>query len=387
MEQFAERIRRHAEHVINVGAHCTTEETTKQALILPLLDILHFSPFDPTRVKAEFGADFPGAKAGERVDYALFCHDVPVMFIEAKPWGAKLSNHAPQLSRYFNATPEVAVAAITNGAEWRFFTDLNNKNVMDTEPFLSVDFRQFGDDEINRLARFRHDEFQPDALRTLAEESIFLESFKSVVRNSVLECDADFVRYVAGKSDIQRTLTARFVETITPIVKQAVAQSMSERVADSISARLPTTAPAIVIEATVDCSHGNVTDPHNSKIVTSYAERRLLEVSTDILGVEADVVGKDTESYYALLYQGKTNRWLLRYWADRKQPGIQVCVDLTPERRREIARAGLDIGSGDTIVLPSPEHLMRIPGILFDALTYCRDDEHFRKKHGDVSGN
>lgn len=385
MEQFAERIRRHAEHVINVGAHCTTEETTKQALILPLLDILHFSPFDPTRVKAEFGADFPGAKAGERVDYALFCHDVPVMFIEAKPWGAKLSNHAPQLSRYFNATPEVAVAAITNGAEWRFFTDLNNKNVMDTEPFLSVDFRQFGEDEINRLARFRHDEFQPDALRTLAEESIFLESFKSVVRNSVLECDADFVRYVAGKSDIQRTLTARFVETITPIVKQAVAQSMSERVADSISARTPVTptataapAPAIASDA-----HADSIDPHNSKIVTTYAERRLLEVTTEILGAEAEVTGKDTESYYALLYQGKNNRWLVRYWADRKQPGIQVCVELTPERRREITRAGLEISSNDTIGMPTPEHLMRIPGIIFDAIAHCRDDDNFRKKAGE----
>lgn len=383
MDQFAERIRRHAEHVSNVGAHCTTEETTKQALILPLLDILHFSPFDPTRVKAEFGADFPGAKAGERVDYALFCHHVPVMFIEAKPWGAKLTNHAPQLSRYFNATPEVAVAAITNGAEWRFFTDLNNKNIMDSEPFLVVDFTQLGDDEIGRLARFRHDEFQPEALRTLAEESIFLESFKSVVRHSVLECDADFVRFVAGKSNVQRTLTARFIEAITPIVQQAVAQSMSERVADSITTRAP--APASVpaaVESPPQDERGDIIDPNNSKIVTTYAERRLFEVATEILGAESEVAGKDTESYYALLFQGKTNRWLLRYWADRKQPGIQVCIDMTPERRREVERAGLEVGSNDTVSLPSPDHLMRIPGILFDALDYCRNDENFRKKSG-----
>lgn len=385
MEHFAERVRRHAEHVNNVGNHCSTEETTKQALILPLLDILGFSPFDPTRVKAEFGADFPGAKAGERVDYALFCHDVPVMFIEAKPWGAKLSNHAPQLSRYFNATPEVAVAAITNGGEWRFFTDLNNKNVMDGEPFLVVDFGHLGDDATARLARFRHDEFQPDALRTLAEESVFLESFKAVVRNSVLECDGDFVRYVAGKSDVQRTLTARFIETITPIVKQAVAQSMSERVADSLAARAPAPAPAVAApEAPADDSRADVVDPNNSKIVTTYSERRLLQVAGDILGSESEIVGKDTESYYGILYQGKSNRWLLRYWADRKQPGIQVCVELTPDRRREIARAGLEIAANDTIALPSPEHLMRLPGILFDALAYCRDDENFRKKAGDA---
>jgi hypothetical protein len=239
MQDFNERVRRHAEHVANVGTHCTTEETTKQALILPLLDFLGFSPFDPTKVKAEYGADFPGAKHNERVDYALFCHHVPVMFIEAKAWGEKLTNHAPQLSRYFNATPEVAVAAITNGREWRFFTDLDNKNVMDVSPFLVIDFSSLNDSLVARLARFRHDEFQPDALRTLAEESIYLEAFKDVVRKSVLECDLDFVRYVAGKSTVQRTLTAKFIEAITPIVKQAVAQSMSEMVANSLSAPPP----------------------------------------------------------------------------------------------------------------------------------------------------
>ena len=128
---FRDRLLAHVEHVDKVGHICSTEETTKQALILPLLDILGFSAFDPTKVRAEYQADFAGVKAGERVDYALFCHGQAVMFIEAKPYSEKLTNHCPQLSRYFNAVPEISVCAITNGQEWRFFTDLNNKNMMD----------------------------------------------------------------------------------------------------------------------------------------------------------------------------------------------------------------------------------------------------------------
>lgn len=73
---------------------------------MPLLDILGFSAFDQNKVRAEYQADFPGAKSGERVDYALFCNGAPVMFIEAKSYTENLSNHCPQLSRYFNATPE-----------------------------------------------------------------------------------------------------------------------------------------------------------------------------------------------------------------------------------------------------------------------------------------
>ena len=189
MESFTERLRKHAEHVKSVGMHCITEETTKQALILPLLDILGFSPFDPMRVKAEYGSDFPGVKASERVDYALFCSGVPVMFIEAKAYAERLTNHCPQLSRYFNATPEVTISAITNGREWRFFTDLNNKNIMDENPFLTVDFETMDVALLPRLYRFRHDEFQPEALRTLAEETVYLNAFTEVISKSLRELD------------------------------------------------------------------------------------------------------------------------------------------------------------------------------------------------------
>ncbi|MFN2553399.1 hypothetical protein AB9R05_09080 [Neisseria gonorrhoeae] len=61
---FKERIASHAEHVKKVAHICTTEETTKQALILPLLDILGFSAFDPNKVRAEYQADFPGQNQG-----------------------------------------------------------------------------------------------------------------------------------------------------------------------------------------------------------------------------------------------------------------------------------------------------------------------------------
>ena len=61
MQDFINCLKLHIEHVNRVGQHCSTKETTKQALIFPLLDILGFSPFDLTKVLAEFAANFPGA--------------------------------------------------------------------------------------------------------------------------------------------------------------------------------------------------------------------------------------------------------------------------------------------------------------------------------------
>lgn len=385
MQGFTERVLKHAEHVKGVGAHCTTEETTKQALILPLLDILGFSPFDPTRVKAEYGADFPGAKASERVDYALFCHAVPVMFIEAKAHGEKLINHCPQLSRYFNATPEVTIAAITNGREWRFFTDLNNKNMMDADPFLVVDFEQLEVALISRLYRFRHDEFQPEALRTLAEETVYLNAFTQVISQSLREPDADFARYVAGRAGIQRQFNARFLESIAPIVKLAVERSVSDMVVSGLSAKPIAVEPRAHIQdetpaATAEADPtADIVDPANPRIVTTYAERRLFEVVRDILGDDVELASKDTESYFSVLYQNKVNRWLIRYQADKRQPAISICVPMTEERKREVSRAGLQLGAGDSILLSQPDHLARIPGIVFDALDYCQNDGNFKR--------
>lgn len=380
MNTFAERSIKHGEHVRAVGGHCATEETTKQALILPLLDILGFSPFDPTRVKAEYGADFPGAKANERVDYALFCQGVPVMFIEAKAYGEKLANHCPQLARYFNATPEVAIAAITNGREWRFFTDLNNKNMMDADPFLSIDFEELDESLLSRLYRFRHDEFKPEALRTLAEESIYLAAFKEVISSSLKTADADFVRYIAGRAGIQRQFNQKFIEAITPLVRQAIEKAVSEMVVSGLSSGQSQQPMVEIVEVAVPATDdAEQVDPNNAKIITTRDERRLFELAKDILGRDTDLQAKDTESYYTVLFQGKSNRWIFRYQGDKKIPSLQLPIPLTEARKSEISRAGLQLGAGESIQLPSPDHLLRIAGILFDAMAYCRDDENFRR--------
>ena len=380
MEEFNRRVRSHADHIQKVSAMCTTEETTKQALILPLLDILGFSAYDPSKVRAEHFSDFPGAKVSERVDYALFCNAIPVMFIEAKAHSQHLTNHCPQLSRYFNATPEVAIAAITNGQEWRFFTDLAHKNVMDEKPFLTIDLAKPSDDGALQLLRFHHDQFQPDALRALAEESIYLSEFKQALTTLLRDCDIDFVKYVAGRAAIQRTFTARFLDAMQPLVKQALAQSISGLVASSLStapAAQPEPSPSVAL-ALPDPDAPEI-DPDNPKIVTTALERRLLEVCKEILHGE-DLQGKDTESYYSVLFQGKSNRWIVRFWSEKKRPAIQFGIPLTDAHRAEITRARMELGAGETVLLDKPENLQRLAGLLVDTLAFSKNDENFKRK-------
>lgn len=384
MKDFLARLKSHVEHIKNVGAHCSTEETTKQALILPMLDILGFSPYDPTKVRAEFNADFIGVKAYERVDYALFCHGAPVVFIEAKAFAEKATNHSPQLSRYFNSSPNVPVGIITNGREWRFFTDLIHKNVMDPEPFLVIDLLDANDVELSNLCRFRYDEFEPDKLRSMAEESTYFTAFTSVVSSSLKNLDVDFVRYIASKAGIQRQLTAKFLESITPIVRRSIEKAVSDMVVSGLSAPElpPFDPPSQVQDESADYADTvrDIVSADNEKIITTVDEQMLYSYAVDILGCDAEIILKDTETYCGLLYQGKVNRWLLRYRADKKLPTIEPCVPMTPERSAEIARAGLELLQSGQIRLAKPKYIYRLAGLLFDCYEYAKNDDNFRIK-------
>lgn len=383
MDAFKNRLKLHSEHVKNVGLHCTTEETTKQALILPFLDILGFSPYDPQKVKAEYGADFPGVKANERVDYALFCQGIPVMFIEAKAYKEKIDNHCPQLSRYFNSTPEVTISAITNGVEWRFFTDLKEKNIMDPTPFLKIRMDEVTGSDAEQLFRFRHDKFKPEALRTLAEESVYLSAFTKTISASLREVDQEFVRYVAGRSNVERQLNQRFLESITPLVKRAVELSVSAMVVSGLSGK--NSIEPISDEAQEESeqdkadSQADIVDPDNPNIVTTHNERLLFEKIVSIIGVEHDIQYKDTASYFGVLFQGKTNRWLVRYYDKKSKSSIQLPIELNEISINEISRAGLTCDAS-RIYMENPEDVLRISGLILDSFEYAKNDENFRKK-------
>ena len=62
-----------------------TEEATKNAFIMPFLQILGYDVFNPTEVIPEYVADI-GTKKGEKVDYVIKKDGQVVIIIECKHW-------------------------------------------------------------------------------------------------------------------------------------------------------------------------------------------------------------------------------------------------------------------------------------------------------------
>src|SRR5438874_6514636 len=142
-----------------------TEEATKNALVLPFIRILGYDIFDPTEVIPEFVCDV-GIKKGEKVDYAIQKDGKIIMLFECKHCGGDLNiKHAAQLFRYFMVT-DARIAVLTNGVDYRFFTDLEATNKMDEKPFLEVDMLDLNESVVSELKKLTKPAFNLDELKT-----------------------------------------------------------------------------------------------------------------------------------------------------------------------------------------------------------------------------
>jgi hypothetical protein len=116
-----------------------TEEATKNAMIMPFIQLLGYNVFDPMEVTPELVADV-GTKKGEKVDYAVLRDGKPIMLFECKKSGADLHiNHASQLFRYFHVT-EARFGVLTNGLAYKFSPIWNNRTRWMKSRFLSSIF-------------------------------------------------------------------------------------------------------------------------------------------------------------------------------------------------------------------------------------------------------
>ncbi|EMT3816745.1 type I restriction endonuclease subunit R, partial [Neisseria gonorrhoeae] len=250
--------------------------------------------------------------------------------------------------------------------------------IMDSEPFLTVDVTMLNENDMAQLYQFRHDKFQPDALRSLAEESIYLTAFTESITESLKEVDLDFVRYVAGRANIQRQFTQRYLESIRHIVKQAVQNTVSSMVVSGLSAP-KVQEEAAPVEKEQEDPTAPIIDPENNKIVTTYSERRLFDLVKSILPDDASIEAKDTESYFGVLVDGKSNRWILRYFDNKQRPSVIFPIELEESDISNIERCGLEV-SGNQVIIDTPENLLRVVWLVIDSYRFCCDDENFKRK-------
>ncbi|MEH1932325.1 MAG: type I restriction endonuclease [Nostoc sp.] len=325
--KLSEQVRKRFDQVVG-------EEATKMALIVPFLSALGYDVYDPSEVMPEYVADFATRRAGqfEKVDYALAINGTKVMLVEAKARGQKAEAHDGQLSRYFNGLLTTKVAIVTNGVEYRFFTDLRDKNVMDKEPFFTFNILEYDTKDIDNLKFFHRDNFEVTAITNHAEEMVYVKGMTQLLGNLLRSPSEEFVRFlvaelgtVAPSYEIKGRITGKIIDKFKPIVKKSIQGSLVELMTRSLSQEI-TQPVELEVEQEIE-EEEKQQQSQESKVVTTAEEIEAFEkikaITQTSMSYNFELQYKDTASYFGINL-GKSTWWFLRLYLSSQKKSFMT---------------------------------------------------------------
>lgn len=322
---FNDCLKKFTERIELLKDNVQTEESTKMSLIVPFFQLLGYDVFNPSEFCPEYTADV-GIKKGEKVDYAILFDGEPVILIEAKAANKKLDKHSSQLFRYF-VTTSAKFAILTNGVIYKFYTDLDESNKMDKEPFLEIDLLNLKENQVLQLNKFKRDSLNIndilDSASLLKYNTIFKKSIEQQFVNPTDELVKLFLQPVYKGAKTQNV-----IEKFRPILKKALNDFMTEALNDKLKSALDSNA---------------TTNRKNSETITTTEEWEFLTIIKEILKGTVDInkiTSKYTDSYIAILYENNVRKWICRLAVT----STQKTLILPDENKKEIriSLSGID---------------------------------------------
>ena len=308
---FIDHLRVLSSRISNTKDIIQTEEATKNSMVMPLIQILGYNVFDPLEVTPELIADV-GTKKGEKVDYAILMEGKPIILFECKKSGAELNiNHASQLFRYFHVT-SARFGVLTNGINYKFFTDLEQPNKMDEKPFFEFNILDFKERDVEELKKFTKTTFDLDTILTTASDLKFTRAIQNKLAEWIAKPSEDFVRLVAGDLLGSKRFTPALKDQFTLITKQAFEQLIAERINERLkgamtpeSSNTPNTTP---IGTSSKIQEDPLIITTEEEIEGFHAVRAMLR---DVVNPQR-VVMRDSQSYCAILLDDNNRKPLCR---------------------------------------------------------------------------
>jgi len=311
----------------------TTEEATKTSFILPMLSALGYDIFDPTVVVPEFTADI-GKKKGEKVDYAIMKDDCPLILIEAKPHTENLDRHKSQLERYFTVT-DSKFAILTNGIEYRFYSDIEKPNVMDESPFFIIDILNLKERDLKQLEKFSNESLDIDNILDMAGSKKYINGIKEIFKEETQNPSDEMAKFF-GTRLTDKKMRQNIIDEFKTYTKQAFSEIVNDLVNDrinSIKSKLSeeTSSAEEINDAEAKADDGIVTT--ESELEGFFIVKSILAEVTPI----NTIVARDTKSYFGILLNDNNRKWICRlHFNSEKNKYIGIHIKEKEETRFDI---------------------------------------------------
>lgn len=319
---FKDSIFQLADRVMALKESIQTEEATKNAFIMPFIQILGYDVFNPLEVVPEMDCDI-AKKKGEKIDYAIMKDGAPIMLIECKHWKQDLNLHDNQLKRYYVAS-KAKFGVLTNGIVYRFYADLIKENIMDDVPFLEFNLEKIRETQIEEVKKFCKENFDLDNIMSSANELKYMSEVKKVIRSEFTEPSPELVKLLT-KRVYEGIVTQKVLDQFTDIVMRALKSHindvMSEKLGIAIKATQAEGAPVQTTPVVTEKKEEEEKEKpqneedKNSKINTTTEEMEgyyiVKSIVCEIIASER-VTYRDSQSYFAIFADDNNRKPICR---------------------------------------------------------------------------
>jgi len=298
------------QRVDSLKGQINTEEATKNAFVMPFIQILGYDIFNPTEVIPEFVCDI-GTKKGEKVDYVIKKEDEPILIIECKHWKENADAHNSQLHRYFHVS-KARFGVLTNGHIYNFYADLEKPNIMDEKPFFTLDLSNLKETSIKLLESFTKQGYNLEGILDSAEALKYIKAIRNEFERELQDPSDELVRLLVNRF-FEKTLTASRLATFKEYTRKALSNSINE----SISHRLKN---ALHINEAIPSREAEQVAPvddnaEGAKLVTTDEEIEASQIVKAILRETIParrIAFRDTQSYFGVLLDDNNRKPLCR---------------------------------------------------------------------------
>jgi predicted type IV restriction endonuclease len=307
------------------------EEGTKNGLIMPFIQKLGYDVFNPLEVCPEYTSDF-GVKQKEKVDYAILKDGKPVIFIECKPVNADLNDkkYGSQLFRYFTTCDSSIVGILTNGLEYRFFSDTQSKNKMDKTPFMIINLESIRPEQIMSLEKFSKEKYDPASIMPSAENMMIRNDIIKIIDRELSDPSKEFENMIINQVYDGKMITASVRSKYAPLIRDAIKAYISDKITSKLQKAL-------------DVENDENREPvveEISDITTTDDELRGLDIIRAICRGVTDperVVMRDAKSYCAILLDDNNRKPICRLYFNSETSRYVATFDTGVEVKNKVS--------------------------------------------------
>jgi hypothetical protein len=221
---------------------------------------------------------------------------------------------------------------LTNGINYRFYSDLVEPNKMDEKPFLEFNITDIKENQIEELKKFHKANFDAESILNSASELKFMNELKHLLQQELSSPSPEFVKHFA-KQVYPGMVTSKILEQFTELTKKSTQQYISDLITERLKTALSkeddkNVENSITVE-TID----------DSKIETTDEELEGFMIVKTICRQKTPVTRitfRDAQSYFAILLDDNNRKPICRLYFNSAKKYIGLFDEQKKETKIEL---------------------------------------------------